>query len=66
MAEAQKRKNQTSKIEDENDDDDDDDMWIGPMPHEAAKPKKKKGHFLAISVNLSWMYRIVSYHVISL
>lgn len=42
MAEVQKRKNQNDKFEDENEDDDD--MWIGPMPHEAAKPKKKKGH----------------------
>lgn len=40
MAEAQKRKNQNEQVEEESDEDNDD--WIGPMPHEALKPKKKK------------------------
>ncbi len=36
---------------DETEKDEDDDEWIGPLPSEAAKPKKKKGGlFLWISI----------------
>ncbi len=31
------------KLDDTNDSGDEDDGWIGPMPSEFSKPKKKKG-----------------------
>ncbi len=31
--------------------DDEDDEWIGPLPSEAAKPKKKKGLFVMLELS---------------
>ena len=38
MAEEKKR-----RLDDDSNENDEDDEWIGPMPTEASKPKKKKG-----------------------
>ena len=57
-AQAEKRKIDEAENEEE------DDEWIGPMPSEAAKPKKKKGQlilWILCKKDLNFQGRII-YH----
>ena len=46
--------------ENDGDDIDDDDGWIGPMPSEAAKPKKRKGESV-VAINFTIALKLPSY-----
>ena len=55
-AQAEKRKIDEAENEEE------DDEWIGPMPSEAVKPKKKKGElilWILCKIDLNFQGRII-------